>query len=144
MIKRKKKVCKRCRKPKFLFSSGLCPECYRKWNPPKPKPRAKIKPKKAYKIPRVSKKLKILQNEYSKIRAEYLRENPCCEVGLPGCSGCDKRLLQLHHKAGRVGKMLTNSKFFLTACFTCHRFIEDNPEIACENGWSTSRLQKES
>lgn len=141
MIKHKKKVCSSCGKEDYLFGYTLCKYCYnkKKFQEKLAKKKLKSTPKKT-KIKQVSEKRKESLNEYNKVKAEYFREHPCCEVGLPGCYTCDERVRTLHHKKGRIGELLTNKEFFLTACISCHQLIEENPLMARENGWSLSRL----
>lgn len=135
MIKRKKRKCKGCGRDHYLFGKGLCEFCYKK-QPYKAKP--KNKP-----IKKISERQKSILNEYGKVRANYLKEHPCCEVGLPGCSGCEPQLMQIHHKKGKASKDLwLDTTFYLAVCYSCHIFIEQNPEIAYENGWSISRHEK--
>jgi hypothetical protein len=55
----------------------------------------------------------------------------------------DSEGIQIHHKKGRIGHLLWNTKYFLAVCPNCHRYIEDHPEQARSNGWSLSRLSKE-
>lgn len=62
-------------------------------------------------------------------------------VRLPDCTHCDPELLTVHHKRGR-GPYLLDTTTWLAACMSCHRYIEDHPEIAKENGWSESRMMK--
>jgi hypothetical protein len=64
---------------------------------------------------------------YTKIRQEYLTENPICQVC--HCSSSS----QIHHMAGRVGSKLNDVKDFLAVCFNCHRRIHDNPAWAVAN-----------
>ena len=71
--------------------------------------------------------------EYKKIRIQYLRNNPLCEV-------CGGLATTIHHKKGRIGELLTNTKYFLPACMRCHDKIEINPEWAREKGYSLNRL----
>lgn len=141
MIQRKKKRCIGCDTDQYLYGHQLCTKCYNKKKREEKKEKYLRKPKS--KIKPVSKKQTSDLNKYGKVRAEYLREHPCCEVGLPGCGGCDTRMLQIHHKKGRIGDLLTNKKYFLTVCYDCHIYIEAHPALARENGWSLSRLSNE-
>lgn len=81
-----------------------------------------------------SKKRSRQEREYAKLRKEYLDDHEYCEV-------CGSFLAnQIHHRAGRIGKLLTNTKFFLAVCPTCHKLIEERPQWAKEKGFSISRL----
>lgn len=86
------------------------------------------------KIRKLSKKRAKQNREYEKVREEYLYVHPFCEV----CGWGEN--LQIHHKKGRTGELLTDKKYFLAVCHTCHQKIELFPEWAKENGFSLSRL----
>ena len=74
------------------------------------------------------------EREYLEARADYLEQHRRCEV-------CTIRLpLQIHHKAGRIGSLLTDPDNFLAVCVECHELIERQPEWAMENGFKESRL----
>lgn len=61
---------------------------------------------------------------YRKLRLLHLTKNPSCKV-------CGKwPASQIHHKAGRVGKKLVDTKDFLAVCFECHEKIHHNPAWA--------------
>lgn len=71
------------------------------------------KPKKNI-APVSNKKLQEL-SKYRPLRDKYLKENPDCEV-----EGCGNESNNLHHKAGRVGSLLYNTKYFMACCSNCH------------------------
>lgn len=84
-----------------------------------------------------SKKRAKQEVEYRKLRDEYLSEHEYCEVcGWPFN-------LQLHHKKGRTGALLTDMRFFLAVCHTCHQKIELFPDWAKEHCYSLSRLSNQ-
>jgi len=118
LITRKKKTCKQCKDEKYIFSSGLCLQCW--------------KTIKGTKIPPVSSRNKERQVEYLRLREEYLRTHPKCEV----CNLQDAT--EIHHKRGRIGENLFND--FLAVDRDCHRQIEENPQWAKEQNFSLSRL----
>lgn len=70
--------------------------------------------------------------EYRKRRDKYLKENPICEV-----RGCNNATTNLHHKAGRVGKLLTDVRYFMACCSSCHprKIHETHPKWAEEQGY---------
>lgn len=74
---------------------------------------------------------------YSKKKKEYLTKHIRCEV--PGCHMVAE---ELHHKKGRIGKLIYNEKYFMGVCIPHHRRIEDDPTWAKENKLSVSRLNK--
>jgi hypothetical protein len=129
MIRRQKKKCRKCKKPSFLFSKGLCYSCY---SLEKVKQKKNVKDTK-YKIPRVSEKEKARKRAYKELRYIYLRDHPICEV-----EDCSHKAIEIHHKAGRVGDALYNH--FLAVCENCHKRIEENPIWAKENNYSITRI----
>lgn len=93
--------------------------------------------KPAKKINKESEKLKELTTQYKKIAKRFITLNPKCQV-----SGCNKVSECVHHKRGRIGELLTDTRHFLAVCMEHHQQIEGNPEWAKENGYSSSRLNK--
>lgn len=81
-----------------------------------------------------SKKRAKQEREYEKVREQYLYHHNICEV----CGWGEN--IQVHHKKGRVGELLTDTRFFLAVCHTCHTKIELFLKWAKENGYSLSRL----
>ena len=90
-------------------------------------------------IRKLSKKRAAQNRGYLKLREQYLIENPFCKVMTEGCTG---RATTIHHKKGRIGKLLTDTNYFLGCCMNCHEAIERNPIWAKEKGYSLSRLSK--
>jgi hypothetical protein len=84
------------------------------------------------------KELKQDTKQYLKVRADFLKAHPTCEVGT-----CTKKATDIHHKCGRRKKYLSNPKYFLAVCRGHHLFIESHPIWARENGYSLSRLSTE-
>lgn len=84
------------------------------------------------------------EREYLKIRDKFLLDNPTCE---PHSQIWVTRMCawstEVHHKKGRIGDLLTDVTFFLPVCRECHQWIEDNPKLAKEKGYSLSRLANE-
>lgn len=119
------------------------------------------KPKKTYTIPKVSKKRQAQidsgefvpkaktpikhrsdkrakqEREYLKLNKEYLEAHPICE-GRIKCSGALSS--EVHHAAGRIGKLLTDTTKFKALCHECHIWAELNPEQAKVLGISENRL----
>lgn len=94
--------------------------------------------KKPYKIAPRSAKLKQAHKEYTTVRKQYLTEHKTCEANL---TGCKKHAEDIHHKKGRIGKLLTDTAHFIAVCRHCHHLIEENPVMAKEKGLSLSRLR---
>ncbi len=127
MIQAKLKKCAGCNNLKHIWKSHgkekYCKECwYDIEKPKKPSP--------------ISKKMKVVMDEYSKRRAAYLVIHPHCEAKIPGCTAT---ATDIHHKAGRGENHLKISTW-LAVCRNCHRWIEENPDAAKELGFSESRL----
>lgn len=124
MIQRKKKICKRCRLPKYLWSAGYCKECWMILHPPTLKTN--------YKIRKVSLKQQRRLRRYEILRKTYLKQHKVCQV----CK--ESPSVEIHHMEGRDGENLFNS--FLAVCRTCHLRIENEPLWAKENNYSKTRL----
>jgi len=96
------------------------------------------KPKviKVYKIKPMSKKLSSERAIYRNLRIEFLQkpENMFCAV-YP-----DLRSDQIHHMRGR-GKYLNDTSTWLAVSNEGHKWIEANPKLAKERGFTKSRLQ---
>ena len=73
--------------------------------------------------------------EYRVVRDKFLKENPTCW-------NCGSSPTECHHGAGRIGNLLTDTKYFVALCRACHVKAELSPEWAKENGFSFSRLDK--
>ena len=104
---------------------GLCASCssrQRKFERDSKKLESKTQKKAAYKIPKISEKLKTALVDYKKLRIEHLKKHPDCQAKLIGCQN-DRKTNQLHHLAKR-GSNLNNTDFFMTVCIPCHSTIE--------------------
>lgn len=96
------------------------------------------KPKTASKIVRISpvsdKQLEKLRL-YRGVRDEYMKIHSTCE-----CRDCNRAATEVHHMGGRIGDNLINANLFLAVCRMCHRYIEEHPAWAKEEGYSVDRL----
>lgn len=122
MLKPKKGICSQCDDGRevYLFKKypPLCQYHYKKTKTIK-----KIKPI-------ADKRLERLK-EYRIKRDKYLKDNPKCEV-----KGCSNDTTNLHHKKGRIGELLSDERYFMACCSTCHpKRIHENPKWARENGY---------
>ena len=97
---------------------------------PKPEPAVKNKRKR---IAFRSKKRASQEREYSKLRNQFLIDNPKCAV-------CNSPATEVHHKLGRIGDLLTDTIHFLAVDHDCHVKVENNPVWAKENGYSGDRI----
>lgn len=121
---RKKKICKNCLTEQYIWSKRMCKKCASL--------SVKRKP-----IAKLSVKRKVENVEYLKLRLEYLNEHQNCEAKI---AGCNIFATQIHHRAGRIGNLLTDTSLFLAVCGHCHRVIELNPNFAKQHGFSENRL----
>ena len=80
-------------------------------------------------IRRVSIKRAAQLKDYAKLRKKFLEENPLCEV----CK--DANAIEIHHSAGRTGRLLNDETHFVAVCRSCHNWIHENIQQAREAGW---------
>jgi len=65
---------------------------------------------------------------YISLKKAYIKTHPICEL-------CKiNKSEQIHHRAGRLGDLLTKEKFFLAVCDKCHKRIHLNEEESREKG----------
>lgn len=74
--------------------------------------------------------------EYKKLAKVFITLHPRCQV-----KDCKRPSECIHHMKGRVGDLLTDTKWFLAVCLPCHQKIEQHPSWAKEKGYSSSRLK---
>lgn len=86
-------------------------------------------------IKKVSNKRKVDNKKYLKVRKVFLESLIYCQV-----KGCKKLATEVHHQKGRIGKLLTDTNYFVGVCRECHSKIELEPTWAKENGYSLNRL----
>ena len=94
--------------------------------------------KRQKRIRRVSIKKAQELKEYYAMRARFLANVDLCEV----CH--TDRPVEIHHRRGRVGPLLTDLRHLLATCNRCHQWLHENVEEAralgyiCEKGlWNT-------
>lgn len=79
-------------------------------------------------LKRVSDKRRAEMKEYAKLRAEFLKANPVCQL-------CGKaKATDVHHKCKR-GKNYLNVATWAALDRKCHTYIEDHKSWARTNGW---------
>lgn len=76
----------------------------------------------------MSEKRKEQEKLYSKISENFKYLHPDCEC-------CGKKATDIHHKNGRNGDRLNDSKYFMSVCRICHTYIHEHPQEARENGY---------
>lgn len=96
-----------------------------------------LKPPKSKRIKPISDKQLVRLAEYRLVRDKYFKDNPICEF-----KGCYSTELTLHHRAGKIGDLLTDSRYFCSLCFEHHRWVHDNDFEARKLGLLVSRLDK--
>lgn len=94
----------------------------------------KITPKKAYSIPKISKKKIEELKEYRIVRDVYLKANPLCEF-----PNCNSREVTLHHKRSRE-YYLSDPSVFMAVCYKHHEWIHSNDGEARVLGFLLSSI----
>lgn len=92
------------------------------------------KPRKA--IRKISKKKASQNLVYSSLRRVFLEspENRYCPV-VAQIYDRSVRTTEVHHKAGRVGKLYLDTSKWLAVSRKGHNWIHDNPKLAYDKGW---------
>lgn len=126
---KKDRRCKYCDSG-YIYAKGMCRYHYLRDLRKKTKHKKKKPIKKA-----VSKTLRAVRKLYSRVRKEYfsLDENKLCRARVSEV--CLIHATDIHHMAGRVGELLTNTNYFMPVCRMCHRYIHDHSAWAEENGF---------
>jgi hypothetical protein len=86
-------------------------------------------------IKKVSDKRKIQNAKYLVLRIEFLGrpENQKCPI-------TGKPTTDVHHMKGRIGDLLLDTRYWVALSREGHKYVEENPEWAKENGYSLNRL----
>lgn len=148
-IPRKLKICKTCGDPSYIFAHGNCRNCdgmlrankhyaalQAEKKPFKPLSQINdIKVAKAFKIAPISKNRAEALKKYRIERDKYFNEHPICEF--PGCASLK---ITLHHRRGRCGTLLTDSRYFCSLCLKHHNYVNEHNEEAQKLGLVASRL----
>lgn len=138
MIKPKLKICSVCEKSSYLWKSSppMCKNCAGKSKIENVTPEPKLK---EYfiknEISPMSDKRKKELAIYRVNRDVYFKLKPVCEF-----EGCSSTKVTLHHKRGRVGRYLTDMRYFCSLCPKHHTFVNENPDEALKMGLVASRL----
>lgn len=85
-----------------------------------------------------SKKRIAQEKIYSQLRKAFLNkeENKICPI-------TNEITTTIHHKKGRIGDLLIDTRYWIALSMDGHAFVEQNPEWAKENGYSLSRLEND-
>lgn len=101
-------------------------------------------------IRRVSRPRRVQNQDYAKVKAEYLSTHPFCQitiarlgldeslviVGNGWCEGCFiPRATTIHHRNKRDGDRLTDVRWFLSGCWRQHDWVEANKQLARSLGF---------
>lgn len=137
----KTKTCSFCGKdvPRLWYSNPpTCAayQCKQKRNEGKGSNKNAVPKRNQSKIKPISDKQSKRLQEYRKVRDEYMKSKPICEW----CN--TSPATDLHHAAGKIGSLLTDTRYFKALCRGCHTEVELNPRWAKENGLSVNRLDK--
>lgn len=128
----KKKLCAGCNEEQYIWKAvgreKYCKHCWYKLKSEQGEQVVKIK--------QVSAKKAKEDAVYSKLRKDYLSIHPFCQAKLPGCTAV---ATDIHHKKGR-GKYYLLPNTWISACRTCHHWIETHPTESKEMGLSEDRL----
>jgi len=92
----------------------------------------KVKEKKPVK--KVSAKRAVENQEYARLRKDYLEVYPVCEV-----VECHRKSVHIHHMRGRENGLLIDVNYFLAVCGPCHDRIHTDTNWAKANGYSEMR-----
>lgn len=72
--------------------------------------------------------------QYAKLRREYLEHYPACEV-----IDCNNRSSEIHHQKGRENDLLLDTNYFMAVCKSCHHRITIDSQWAISEGYSIIR-----
>lgn len=99
------------------------------------------KTKQRKKIASVSKAMARRRAEHAKVKARYLKKNKWCVLtgqrsqNAMICGPTLHPASDIHHKLGRVGKLLNDESKFMAVCRCAHTWIGNNLGEAKERGW---------
>lgn len=144
-MKQKLKICFGCKFLKKIWKNiggqKYCQSCAGKLTEELTKPDS-IKQTNNRQYPMASRSLKRAEQEkqYSIQRKAFLIRNPTCKMKIIGL--CKIHANTIQHLKGRIGDLLLNEEFWMSACWPCHQYADTHPEEALENGWALLRLSK--
>jgi ribosomal protein L37E len=134
MIQRKKKICRRCGRERYIYAKGLCNFCYGLEQARKKRERNKaLSPSSGGKIPlkgrsssyglktslkQRSDKRAEQEKEYNKVKRQIMKEQRACFFC--GKEIKEEQLSDTHHLKGRDGDLLTDKKYLVHVHRKCH------------------------
>lgn len=97
-----------------------------------------LKPKKENKAIKVrSEKEAERMKRYVPEMLKFLEANPDCQMKLSMCTG---KATTNQHLRGRIGDLLFDQRYWMSACVSCHQFVNEHPEFALKHGFALERL----
>lgn len=128
----KERVCKHCGEIWRQYNSLDKCKCQRKQIEIK---RSSFASKIHKPIKRVSDKKTLDDIIYKSERIKFLMlpENKICPI-------TKQPTTDVHHSKGRVGSLYLDKKYWIALSREGHKFVEENPILAKENGFSLNRL----
>lgn len=94
-------------------------------------------------IKKQSKKREQQTKIYTQLRKAFLSkpENKWCPVMLQ-LKNKKVKATTIHHKRGKIGDLLNDTRFWVALSMDGHKYVEENPIWAKKNGYSLNRLDK--
>jgi len=133
------KICGEKFTPKFSSFEKTCQEidCKTQWDMSEVKKQKKpnLKLSKIKPIKKVSDKRALDNIIYNSERIKFLQlpENKICPI-------TKQPTTDVHHMKGRIGSLLLDKRYWKALSREGHKFVEENPIWAKENGYSLNRL----
>ncbi len=131
----KKKLCNACGELKYIWKNSegnrYCKYCWQK----KSSSEKPFKPTNRKPIALRSKKRASQDRVYSKLRKDYLQNNPTCQINV--LNVCTTQSTDIHHSYAGANR----SKYYLitptwfSCCRACHDHVHANPQWARDKGY---------
>lgn len=138
-LKSKKKFCDGCGEQQFIWKNEqgkrYCKYCWSRRQTMTTKLNKTRKQK-----PLATRSLKRAKQErtYSRLRKDFLTTRSLCEANLQRI--CTHKATDVHHIAGRSGKLLNDTSKWMAVCRSCHNWIEEHPVESTEKGYRQSKI----
>ncbi len=100
--------------------------------------RQAMKQKVVRQVQKVTAKRAGQNQEYYKLRAEYLALYPVCEV-----EECNLKAVEIHHQKGRENDRLLDTSYFMAVCRKHHEEFTEHSRKAINEGHSFLRTKTE-
>jgi hypothetical protein len=102
------------------------------------KQKEKLSKEKNKPIKKVSDKRKLENIIYKSERIKFLMlpENKVCPI-------TKQPTTDVHHSKGRIGTLYLDKRYWIALSREGHKYVEENPQWARENGFSLSRLSND-